>query len=106
MTNHRVPVSNIHTQLGKQKKKDLGICISNVFNLTAKDKGFILQSLDMKFAMGANTIFIYGTHGNANEIQELLSRLNSSSVRMVDYILPDGIEPGFNYIREKTKNIQ
>ena len=103
MTNHRVPVSNIHTQLGKQKKQDLGICISNVFKFEPKDKGFILQSLDMKFAMGANTIFIYGTSGSAREIQELLSRLNSSSVRMMDYNLPDEIGPGFDIRGERKE---
>ena len=27
MTTHKVPVSNIHRQLGKEKKKDLGICV-------------------------------------------------------------------------------
>ena len=102
MTSHRIPVSNIHTHLGKQEKKNLGICISNVFNLKSKDKGFFLQSLDMKFSMGANTIFIYGTYGNSHEIQELLSRLNGPSIRIIDFVLPDGIEPGFDYVYEKN----
>ena len=105
MTSHRVPVSNIHTQLGKEEKKDLGICVSNVFNFKTKEKGYVLQSLDMKFAMGANTIFIYGTLGNAHEIEELFSRLNGSSVQIIDFVLPDEIEPGFHYFAERnTKN--
>ena len=102
MTSHRVPVSNIHTQLGKKEKRDLGICVSNVFNLKSKEKGYVLQSLDMKFAMGANTIFIYGTYGNVHEIEELFSRLNGSSVRMIDFVLPDVMKPGFHYITERN----
>ena len=104
-TNHSIPVTNIHAQQLKQGvEHKMAVCTSTIFNLTAKDKGFLLQSLNMKFAMGANKIFIYGSLQNAPEIDELLSQLAGSSVQMMDWILPDVIQPGIYLNAEKDMN--
>ena len=84
-TNHSIPVTNIHARPMKQGVGNkMAVCTSTIFHLKAKDKGFLLQSLDMKFAMGANKIFIYGSLQNAPEIDELLSQLAGPSIQMMD----------------------
>ena len=78
MADHRVPVTNIHEGRGTQQ--NMAVCISTLFGLNASDKGFILQSLDMKKAMGADTVFIYTSNANDPAIEYLLQRLNGSFV--------------------------
>ena len=79
--------------------------MATVFGRKASDKGFILQSLHMKFSMGANTIFIYGSYGNDPEIHDLLLNLNSSSIQFIDYVLPEAINQGhFYYATPDVKN--
>ena len=104
-TNHSIPITNIHAQQLKQEVENkMAVCTSTIYHLTAKDKGFLLQSLNMKFAMGANKIFIYGSLQNNPEIDELLSQLAGPSIQMMDWILPDVIQPGIYLNAEKDMN--
>ena len=93
-------MTNIHREKERRKwlrdiqDDDMAVCMSTVFGLNDIDKGFLLQSLDMKFSMGADKVFIYGSHDNAPEVQELMGGLTGLTVEVLDWVLPDVIEPG------------
>ena len=104
-TNHSIHVTNIHARPRKLAADNkMAVCTSTIFNLTAEDKGFLLQSLNMKFAMGVNKIVIYGSYQNAPEIDELLVQLAGPSIQMMDWILPDVIQSGIYLNAEKDMN--
>ena len=102
---HSIPVDNIHARLENREQRDMGLCLSTVFGLKSSDMGFLLQSLHMKFSMGVQTIFIYGTHGNDPQINEVLVKLNSSSVQLMNYVFPDVITPGSYMSRPEMKKV-
>ena len=91
-TKHSIPVTNIHERpLKEEVGNKMAVCTSTVSHLTARDRGFLLQSFHMKFEMGANKIFIYGGYQNSPEIDELLSQLTGPSVQMIDWVVPEVI---------------
>ena len=106
---HRIPVTNIHKEKEKRKflrdiqDDDMAVCMSTVFGLDEIDKGLLLQSLDMKFSMGADKVFIYGSYDNAPEVQELIDGLTGPSVQVLDWVLPDVITPGIYHNAVKGK---